>query len=56
MCRQKVDLESKESRIVMSVCRAVCWILNRFDDGDGEGEGGEGEGGSQLGSKATIYL
>ena len=51
MCRRKADLKSKESRIGMSVCRAVCWILNRCDDGDGEG-GGK----SQLGSKAIIYL
>ena len=49
MCRWRADLESKESRIDMSVCRAVCWMMNRCDNGDGKGE-------SRLGSKAIIYL
>lgn len=54
MCRQKADLESNESRVGMSVCRAVCWIMNRCGDCD-EGEE-EGEEESGLASKAIMYL
>ena len=48
MCRKKADLESTESRVEMSVCRAVCWIMNRCGDCDEDEEGGGGGNGLAI--------